>query len=206
MINTFRREPHLELEARLGKIHEGRDFRAGMSESYSRKLHSDMTDASTYGVWKNVHPLRNFEYKYFPNDVRARYEVGVPTEFHRVVRRAFFVVVCLKRSCAIKFALKEEIPLPADTQTLEPFSHIRLNSRASLEMSGWRYDFTKVGEGKAKEQACERLSYQIELEMLKSESTKTDHQLAVQFLGLTRDLLGRYDDYGRPDDLHLSKI
>ena len=203
MVHAFRSNPHLELEVRLGGVVDGK-FNAGVDERYSLDLHTSMTDSHSMHMWK-IHPMKHFVYKYFPNDIRGRYEQGVKTQFHRIIRRNAFSVVCRERKYALKFALKEEIPLPDDTLIVDSANFIKINSRASLDIHGWRYDFTKVGQGVNEDIARQSISHQIELEMMHTNLPLSDSDIAITFLGRSRDMLGRYED-GQTQVLHLDFV
>ena len=190
-VEEFAANPNAELEVRLGMIVDGK-FVAGVDAQHSMNLNQDMTDSQSIQMWK-VHPLRHFKYLYFPDGLRGRYEGAVKTEFHKIVLRHFLTVRCLNRKYALKFALKEEIPMPEDTLTIDPPTYIRFNSRTTLELPDWKYEFTKVGEGVSEEIARKNVSHQVEIEVLHSACSKlSPRDLAITLLGRGRDLTMRY--------------
>lgn len=191
LIIEFRNNPDAELEVRLGSLSSSGVFTAGVDESYSLGLHTSMTDKQSIHLW-HIHPIQNFKYLFFPGDIRGRYEHGAKTKYHRIVRKRNFIVSCPSRVYALKFALKEEIPLDDNILTTESATYVKYNSRVSLEhKEGWRYDFTKVGQSETDEVARTNISHQVELE-LQHTPNYTDHELAILFLGLSRDMLDRY--------------
>ena len=190
MIRNFRANPDSELEVRIGEL-VNNQFLAGVEDRYSLELHTAMTDPRCVSLW-TVRPLIHFVYMHFPGDIRGTYQQGVKTRFHRINRQATFVVKCPTRKYALKFSLKEEIPLPDDTVIIEPSNFYKYNSRATLECDGWKYEFTKVGQGETSDVARQNISHQIELEMTHSQASLNDREMAISFLGKSRDMLDRY--------------
>ena len=91
----------------------------------------------------------------------------------------------------------EEIP-SSSPSVKSNSSQVRLQERWSYWYKhNWRYDFTKVAQGKHKEAASKHQpSFEIELELLPSafkDTRLSDKDLAVHFTEKLLDLLGRYD-------------
>ena len=205
-VEEFKANPHAELEVRLGMIIDGK-FVAGVDSQYSMELNQGMTDSHSIHLWK-LNPLRIFKYLYFADGLRGRYETAVKTEFHKIVLRHCLVVRCLNRKYALKFALKEEIPMPDDTLTIEPATYIRFNTRATLELPDWKYEFTMVGEGPSEEVARKNnVSHQVEIEVQHSAcANMNSRDLAITLLGRGRDLTCRVKATGELEFIPLEIV
>jgi hypothetical protein len=204
MVETFRKQPHLELEVRLGIIHQNK-FEAGVSYDYSSALYRDMTDPSSLGLWDLSPSISNFQYKYYQSKppgkalIRARYSVSEEPEYNQVSRLCVADIACSNRTYDLRVALKEEIPLK-DWTTSEAATLVRVNTRCSIQhRKVWRYDFSKTGQGKTTEEACNGYTVMVEMELIRDDAylnTHSNREIAINLLGKGRDMLGRYSTSG----------
>lgn len=144
-------------------------------------------------------------YLYFADQVRGRYSVRGLVSFEKIVPVSHLDLICPTRLYGLRVSLKEEIPLK-QFFTPNPPERVRLNTRCSMTRDVWRYDFTKSGLGRNKETACTNIAFMIELELLRNEEflrNHSDRHIAIHFLGLARDLLGRYNIDSRRETLEL---
>lgn len=220
MVAEVRRNPHMELEVRLGTISERRvgenaptvRFEAGVSPEYSEEVYRSMTDEkSIQQCWHGRLPvLKNFTYKYFaegPNTVRGYYhEDGSPPIYNRIRKVNHVNLHCPTRPYGLRVSLKVEEPL-ANFFTPEPATTMRVNTRCTMINSGsWQYEFTKTGHGPTIEAACANLAFMIELELVRNEALFQQHgdqDIAIMLVGRARALLGLYNAAGCEEPLEL---
>lgn len=210
LVAKFRANPNVEMEVRLGR-HEGDRFTPGVTFAYSSALYTDMTNQESVKQWTGKSDLTHFTYKYFDGGIRGRYAVDkdAKTEFHQIKKADTLDVQCPTRLYALRFALKEEIPMRS-FQTASPATLVRCNSRSSIFHHPWTYDFTKTVQGRTTEEACQvPHTIMVELELTRDETYlagNTNEEIAIDFLGKARDLLGRYSESGVEEPLRVNVI
>lgn len=216
LVKHVREHKNTELEVRLGTLVQ-KHFEPGVTYEYSSALYHDMTDAVSRVNWSTAPSACHFAYKYYKipgvdsreAQMRLKYMNGQTHEELRVRTVQTVDLACSSRVYDLRFAVKEEIPVPGWT-TSEPSTWVRSNSRCSfVHDNRWRYDFTKTGQGTTSEAACRNHTIMIELEFLPDPvyfTEHTDKEIALNLIGKARDLLGRYTQDGVRENLPLELV
>lgn len=205
MIDLFRKDPLIELECRLGVL-DGR-FKAGVSKEYIQSLLNVVMKSPLF----ETEEPKTFFYAYYSRGIRAKFEPDTEDfpRIERLERLDHAVVTCNKRLCCFKIGVKRETPV--DRLPCEAPHTIRMCKRQSATVKGtpFVYEFTTTVQGKTKEDACSKSAsqyeYMIEIEVQHSDyfNLYTSGNIAVELLGKTRDILGRYDAHEKLEDLPL---
>jgi hypothetical protein len=208
MVSKFRARPHVEMEVRFGHKAPDGKFLVGVTYDYSKALYCAMTDELSVKQWSKIHE-RSFTYKYFEGSVRGCFAIGLTTTYHQINNLEDLDVFCPVRQHHLRFSLKEEVPLTKFVSH-KPATSVRCSTRSTIEDNAWIYDFTKTVQGKTTEEAC-RSAYviTIELELNRDEhylNQKSDREIAINFLGKARDILGRFNSMGNEESLHMEVV
>ena len=194
LIQAFRENPHGELEGSLGVIGKDDSFTAGVAFPYFKSL---LGTLATNTAWTDTVDNSHFASYIFPDNIRGRYTVVAPATFVKKTTQYKMNVKCSTRAYDFRVSLRTETPVENHVAVKRPI-HTRLHTRWSFEhKKAWRYDLSRVGQGKNKRKACDapRL-YEIELELLKSSellSNASNLVLAYHIVEKMSDLLGRYN-------------
>ena len=147
--------------------------------------------------WTSNVDNSHFATYYFDDNIRGRYlVVSDPVFIRKTTLQKIDIQVC-GLPYDFRVSLRNEEPVPGYVAKGKA-NHVRLHTRWSFKHGEmWQYDFSKVGDGVSKEDACSaKLVYEVELELLKpsdSELKLNNLDLAHHILEKLTDLIGRYD-------------
>lgn len=203
MVRQFRENEHTELEVRLV------DFQSGVAQpGVTRQYYEDLVRAQLKGdnamsKFTKVVPAHFYRTYYFDDFIRVTQDVPQGPLYHRVVPMVKLDLNCPERPYGLRIALKSEVPLTAaECFTVKPAQRVRCIERESLvRHHTFRYDYSQSSCASSLEE-CRKAPrvIHVELEMLRNEeflSKHSNHWIARTLVGLSRDLLGRYEQ-GKP--------
>ncbi len=202
LIDIYKKKPNLELEGCIGVIKTDK-FHTGVDFTHFRNL---LTCLSQSNCWSSVSEIQNTATFSYTDNTRARYSIVKDPEF---VKKRVLYKLDLKsknRQYDIRITLSEEIPTIKPDLSLKSY-HTRLQKRWSFLYKGvWRYDCSKVAEGKDKEDAClNSPKFELEIEVLRDIFKKdlTNFQISNHIVHKLIDLLGRYNKNNTEDFIEL---
>jgi hypothetical protein len=194
-VKLFERNPHLELEGRLGRYNAATNtFVSGVSKEYFTRIITHLAGSQCWS--ETTLQQQSIDY-FFANRVRhSAYEAnqGDVTVQKTVV--ATLTLVCKEREWDVRFRLCKEQPMTC--MPTGKHTSLRMKKRNSFVTANGdaSYDLTAVqsgDEGETKEQACLNAQVlEVEVEMLRG-TTSTASSLFVKMA----QLVGSFDVNGR---------
>ncbi len=205
-MTLFRNNEDFELEGSLG-IHSRDPFQPGVDFPHFKHLFDEFKKVEA--LWSQTTDSSHFATFYYPENLRGRYNVKDKPTFVKKTCVAKVDLRCPQRKFGIRIRLNKEEPCAAPPVLNHPIC-VRLHERWNFTYKHqWLYDFSKVGQGTTKANACGNpVTFDIELEVDRITLSKdaSDSYLAKSLLLKLVDLLGRYDKDRKEESLSLEII
>jgi hypothetical protein len=190
LVRQWRKDPQLELEARLGTFGQS-GFQPGVPFSHFKDT---LTALSKANCWTNTQGKHHFVKAFFEDDVRGEFGIHQKPQFVKKTLVKNIDIKCVDRPLSIRVSLKREAPVDP-VHTKAHLWHL-CEAWQLTYCNHWQYDFRKIASGPSKEEAANvstKLLFAIELEVNRNIDPELSHKdIAENLLGKTCDLVGRY--------------
>ena len=207
MIDTFRLQPHTELEVLLLE----HDRPHGISFDRMMALYKTLCVSGEKGTLCQMQKKFYMD-AFYAGNVRVRYINGKnKPQYIRKLPLARVELCCRQRPGNIlRFNIKDEKPIRTMDLTASTPLFVRLSEVWEFSLNEmYMYTLKKTVSGETKEAATKTSpTFEVEIELLRNKKnmTKENGLLAVEFISLAVDLLGRYSKTGLEDFLDVSML